>query len=688
MPQHTLYLLPQPKHVEPLDGTFRLDADTQILLLPACAEGVVRSARALQRELETTTGLRPPIVRTARPARTENVILLLDDPGQAQAYMPRADLSAFDGLAAKGDQAYAVHLSPQRILAGGTGEMVAHLAVQTLRQMARAHGTRWPALRLRDWPAIPYRGVMLDVSRGKVPTLDTLKEIVDLLSLFKMNVLQLYTEHTFHFAHHPRIGQGCGSLTVDDILALDAYARSRYVELQPNLQSFGHCAHILSMPEYEHLAESAARWSLCPTDEGTYELLDDLYADLLPAFASTTLNVGCDETYDLGKGRSAARATEIGLGRLYLEHILRLRELAAKYGRRIQLWGDILLHYPDLVLELPEDVTLLDWHYEAEDDYPSVRLFAESGRRFWVCPGTSSWNTLFPRIENANANICTLARMAAEHGGEGLLNTDWGDYGHYQPTGQSYYGYAYGGEQAWTGGQTPDDAFDAAFARQHFGPEGEQVVATIRSLGRLNTLEGMPLRNASRSVYALLDEPLVGSVMDAVPEATLREMVSTCREAQSALRSAVSSVRDPLTVEEMAFSARLMEYAARKVLASQSLRGALDSLAGGDGDGRDVLEGGVETLRALDAELVGLREQFRDLWHRRARHSEIDISLGHIEGVRARFRMAEEWLRERLRQLDSGEPPDYDLADYAQGAEGYLVLGQAARKRWEELGLR
>ncbi|NLV73403.1 MAG: family 20 glycosylhydrolase [Chloroflexi bacterium] len=256
------------------------------------------------------------------------------------------------------------------------------------------------------------------------------------MALFKMNVLQFYTEHTFHFARHPRIGQDCGSLTPQDILELDAYCRDRHLELMPNLQSFGHCEHILNLPEYRPLAESAALWSLSLADEGSYQLLDELYGDMLPSFTSRTLNIGCDETYDLGKGRSAAVVEAQGLGRVYLGHILRLRELAAHYGFQIQLWGDILLHHPQLVSEVPDDVTLLDWHYEAADDYPSTKLFGEHQRRFWVCPDTSSWNTLFPRIENSNGNIKTLARVGIEHGAGGMLNTDWDDGGHYQPLGQ------------------------------------------------------------------------------------------------------------------------------------------------------------------------------------------------------------------------------------------------------------
>jgi hexosaminidase len=683
MTEQDFCLIPQPKEARNGHGHFRLDEDTAILLLPGAGEQEHFLARMLQQEIRESAGPSVPILKMARPDRKHNSILLVSDLQAAVAFWGNLP-DAANQVSDHGQQAYFVDITPDCVIAGGQGATALHYAVQTLRQIARAQAALWPTLQIVDWPTLAYRGVMMDASRGKVPTLDTLKEVVDQLCLFKANVLQLYTEHTFDFPHHPRIGQGCGPLTEDDMLALDAYARPRGVELMPNLNSFGHCAHMLALPEYQHLAESAAGWSLCPTDEGTYTLLDDLCADLLPAFSSRIFNVGCDETWDLGKGRSAEAVAARGTGRVYLEHIVRLRELAARYGCRIQLWGDILLHYPELVPELPEDVTLLDWHYEAEKDYPSLKVFASSGRPFWVCPGTSSWNTLFPRIENSNGNIRTLARQGAEQGAQGLLNTDWGDNGHYQPLGQCWYGYVYGAEQAWSGGQTEDAAFDRRFGKLFFGPGGEKVAQVMRELGRLNALPGMPLPNASRSIYALLDEPLVGEAAPALPAATLEEIVRVCGEAQDTLRALWAASRDPLSIDEMIYSARMMSYAARKALASQQIRAAL---AATDGPGGEQLSQAIVTWHALDGELVNLGELFEKLWMARAHRSEIDVTLAYFAALRQRYAAAECWCQERLDQLLAGQTPSYDLGEYARAGADYEVLGQGYWRRWSKLGL-
>ncbi|MEA3407344.1 MAG: family 20 glycosylhydrolase [Chloroflexota bacterium] len=690
MSRKELHIVPRPKRVEWTEGIFTLDDDTQIALLPGAGEAEAFAARSLQKEIEEATGLDLPLIKISRPVREDNFILLTADDAAAGDWLgePVPWAGEVDEEEAHGQQLYHLHVSPQRVVAGGQGTLALHYAVQTLRQVARMEHARWPAFYIRDWPSLAYRGVMLDISRGKVPTLETFKRMIDYLSLYKINVLQLYTEHTFKSPHHPRIGEDCGSLTSEDILALDDYAYRRHVELMPNLQSFGHRSHTLNTPGYTHLAESdAARWSLCPVDEGTYDLLKDLYDDFLPAFRSRIFNVDCDETWDLGKGRSAEAVAERGVGRVYLEHILRLYELARRHGCRIQLWGDILLQHPELVSELPKDVILLDWHYQASDDYPSVRTFAQSGRAFWVCPGTSSWNALFPRIENANVNIRTLARLGSQHGAEGLLNTDWGDHGHYQPLGLSWYGYAYGAEQSWTGGETEDADFEARFGPVFFGASGARVVEGIRRLAALNALPGMDRRNASNSVYALLDEPLVGEMVEHIPAETLEEIVDVCRETQQELRSALPQSRAPLTIKEMVYSADMMAYAAHKVRTSQAIRDELAALAEGAEEGEERLREAISALRDLDAELVQLKQDFETIWLRRARRAEISITLDHFAGLRERYARAQEWLEKRLDQLETGQTPSYDLDAYTQEAQGYEILGQAFWKRMHEAGV-
>jgi hypothetical protein len=676
-----LRLLPQPKQLSRLEGSFSLDTDTYIFIPAQASDAAFFSARQLQDELCHAACPRVPIVKVfALPHSGSPMkrILMICGKEQAAAFgveppqismvlQEREDQEPIAG------QAYSLTITATDITLYATTPTGLFYAVQTLRQLVRLHGRTLPALVIQDWPALCYRGVMLDVSRRKVPTLDTLKQLAEELSHYKLNVLQLYTEHTFQFPTHPKIGAGCGSLSSQDILELDRFCRARHVELMPNLQSFGHARNTLLIPEYQHLAETDLLWTLSPAFEETYTLLDDLYADMLPAFTSKTFNLDCDETWDLGQGASEALADEIGVGRVYLNHILRVRELAARYGRRIQVWGDILLHHPQLIGEVPDDVVLLDWHYDPADEYPSVETFAEAGRRFWVCPGVGSWNCLFPRLYGANVNIRNLVRDGVAAGAEGVLNTDWGDYGHYQFLGLSWYGYVFGAAQGWSGGTTEDEEFEAAFGSHFLGPEQEAVMEVLHKLARTNDLPGVHRPNRSHTVLALFDEPLTGGTVegeDALPAETLVEMETLACEAAAALDQLAPDHPRELTLREMASAARLTAYAARKVALSQEIR---QGLRDPDLDADRVYEY-IMALKVLDVELEGLRAEFESLWLARARRSEMHVALGYYAGLRVRYEAAIRWLEEQRQALVEGKPVDVDLDTYDAG--DYRTLWQ------------
>jgi hypothetical protein len=571
-------------------------------------------------------------------------------------------------------QAYAIDVAPTRIILHADTPTGLFYAVQTLRQIVRLNGRTLSALSIRDWPTLPCRGLLLDISRRKVPTVETLKQLAAELSHCKLNVLQLYTEHTFQFPRHPQIGAGCGSLSSQDILELDEFCHARHVELMPNLQSFGHARNTLLIPQYRHLAETQDMlWTLSPAFEETYTLLDELYADMLPAFTSATFNVDCDETWDLGKGAGKDSTDKLGVGRVYLNHILRVRELAARYGRRIQVWGDILLHHPDLIGEMPDDVTLLDWRYDPADEYPSAQIFAKAGRRFWVCPGVGSWNSLFPRLYGANVNIRNFVRDGVAAGAAGMLNTDWGDGGHYQPLGLSWYGYVFGAAQGWSGGTTGDEDFDTAFGPLFFGSQHAAIMEALHQLARTNDLPGVYRPNVSYTALALFDEPLTGITVtgeETLPAETLVQMRELAERAAATCDSLAAGHPRELILREMASVACLTAYAARKTALSQEIRRGLR-------DPQVTAErvyDYITALRALDVELEHLRAEFETLWLARARRSEIHVALGYYAGLRMRYKAAVAWLEAQRQALLKGEPVDADLKTYDTG--GYRTLWQ------------
>ena len=344
------------------------------------------------------------------------------------------------------------------------------------------------------------RSYMLDISRDKVPTMGTLKQLVEILEKFNYNQLQLYTEHTFAYSKHEAVWKDASPMTG--------------IDLVPNQNSFGHLERWLVKPEYNHLAElphggAPLPWggfkkdptTLCPTDPASLEFLAGLYDELLPNFESRLFNIGCDETFDLlGEGRSAAAVKEKGEGRVYLEFLLKVAELVRKRGKRPMFWGDVILRHPELVPELPKDLIALDWGYEGNHPFmDEAAKFAAAGLDFYVCPGTSSWNSLAGRVENMRENMIAAERAGHLHGAKGFMVTDWGDGGHWQPLAASLPGLILGGNLAYSGASAAkmdlEDALNAVM--------GVPLGGTLLRLGTLY-LRGGALRANASELFRIL----------------------------------------------------------------------------------------------------------------------------------------------------------------------------------------
>ena len=324
-------------------------------------------------------------------------------------------------------------------------------AAATLRQWLASHGRQTArglevaAVEIEDRPDFPIRGAMLDVSRNRVPTMAYLERLIDRLADWKVNHLQLYVEHTYAYEDHEDVWRHASPFTAAEIRSLDAYCRERFIELAPNQNSFGHFHRWLVHDRYRPLAEvpegfrhpfsvDPEPFSLCATDPRVLELLGGLYDELLPQFVSRRFNVGLDETFDLGRGHSAEACAERGKPAVYLDFLRQVHGLVTDRGRQMLFWGDIILEHPEVIDQIPEDAVALCWGYEAGHPFADqCGRLAASGREFWVCPGTSSWNSFGGRLHNAVANLANAATAGFDAGASGLLVTDWGDHGHLQP---------------------------------------------------------------------------------------------------------------------------------------------------------------------------------------------------------------------------------------------------------------
>ncbi len=514
----------------------------------------------------------------------------------------------------------------------------AYYAKQTLTQLKRlaTWGVALPNVRVTDWPDLAHRGVMVDISRDKVPTMATLRQTVDLLASLKVNQLQLYTEHTFTYAAHEVVWQNASPMTAEQVRELDAYCAERFIELVPNQNCFGHFERWLKHPAYADLAETpdgfVDAWgqhrpagTLSPLDARSIALVDGLLSEILPCFKSNRVNVGCDETFELGQGHSATACAERGVGRVYLEYLNKVIGCAKRFGRAAQYWGDVVLEHPGLVSELPSDAVALLWGYEADHPFDEqAQRFAEAGVPFYVCPGTSGWNSFVGRTPNMRNNIARATKGACEHGAAGLLITDWGDHGHWQPLPVSWAGYAWGAAMSWARGANGAlnlaRALDLHVYRDRAGVMGRHTL----ELGGAYRLCGKPIHNAAWPAR-LMYEPVVDLPHD-VTACTMRNAAEAVEAAIAALPRARMERNDAELIQK--------EW---QLAADLFMHGCKIGVARCDANRAPIAALAANVRQSLSRALGELITQHETIWRQRNREGGLIDSAGRLRKLQQMY---------------------------------------------------
>lgn len=522
-------------------------------------------------------------------------------------------------------QGYRLAVTPDAVTIEAADQPGLFYGRQTLAQLRLAHGPSLPVVSVEDWPEVAVRGVMLDVSRDKVPTLDTLKALVDRLAGWKVNHLQLYVEHTFAYRNHPEVWAAADPLTPDDVAELDAYCRQRHVELAPNQNCLGHFERWLRHDRYRPLALPES-WTdpwgrahpictLDPSHPGTRELVHELLGELVPCFPGAAhAHVGLDEPYGLPHAR---------LGD-YLDHLAALRALPVLDGREMLVWGDVLGAHPDRLRRLPDGVTVCEWGYHP--GYPWAERAAalvDAGQPFWVCPGTLTWLSLGGRLADALANIRAAVDEGVAHGARGVLTCDWGDYGHLQYLPVSEAPLAWAAALAWCPETNADLDLDAATSIHVWDEPTGELARAVRLLGRAADGIGGKTYNISPLLVQLYYPEVRLGVGDtaAMTVEDVAGAEALLAEVPGALDAARSRREDAELVQaELRTTARLLTLACRDVTARLQGDGTLGSVP-------------PSTLRDLASELGAIVQEHRRLWLARNRPGGLEDSAERLTSL-------------------------------------------------------
>lgn len=387
---------------------------------------------------------------------------------------------------------YQLKISADRIEIKASSAAGAFYAVQTLRQLLM-QGREIPCMEIYDAPEFAYRGFYHDVTRGRIPTVATLKELIDKAAMYKLNSFQIYVEHSFAFREYEEANRGQEPLTADEIREIDAYCRERFIDFVPSLSCFGHLYALLETDKYKHLCElenyvpREHLWSermghhtIDVSNPESFELICSLIDQYMPLFSSQYFNICCDETFDLGRGRNQGKDT----GELYVGFVSKLIDYIESKGKTAMLWGDIVLQHFDRAADISEKAVLLNWTYNRYPSFDNVQKFREAGKTQIVCPGVSCWSRTVEYLPDACDNIRSLVAFAKICGAKGVLNTGWGDSGHMCDPRNVACGLILGAAESWNPGGAGDEYFKEAVCVLNYRNMDKTVVDLIYDINR------------------------------------------------------------------------------------------------------------------------------------------------------------------------------------------------------------
>ena len=419
-------------------------------------------------------------VKANRPSAFR-VVLLRQRSAEAARVLAEAKQS-FDSpmhdegyvLVVRGREAYVIGATSAGVFYG----------IQTLKQLVTGRGvdTKTQAVAIRDWPAMKYRGIDDDLSRGPFPTLDFQKHQIQVFASMKINVYSPYFEHTLAYAANPLPAPPGSAMSPADVAELVKFARQYHVTIIPEQESFGHLHHVLLYDQYSALAETPHGTVLAPGQPGSIDLIKSWFDEIAKEFPGPFLHIGADETFDLGTGQTRNEVQKRGLGPVYADFLTQIDEALKPLHRKLLFWGDVATSDPSLVKYLPKDMIAVPWVYWHKQNYDSDILpFKQQGIETWVAPGDANWSMMYPDTGIAFDNIQGFIRDGQRLGSTGALTTVWNDDGE-GLFNLDWYSVMFGAAASWQPGESNIAAYKNAFAPVFFGDTSGNVYEAWQEL--------------------------------------------------------------------------------------------------------------------------------------------------------------------------------------------------------------
>ncbi|HUB01835.1 MAG TPA: beta-N-acetylhexosaminidase [Terriglobales bacterium] len=606
----SLKLLPAPREVRINKGKWLVRSSTRILI--SNPEDRF-SAETLQEEIRDRTGVRLAIEAAESVPKTTGHISLgrLGDRG-LRAYLESQGVKIEEVT----EQGYVIRASEDGVIVAAHTAQGLFYGVQTLRQLLHGEGKTLtiPRVSIRDWPSMEWRGVSDDISRGPIPTIDYLKFQIRTLAEYKINLLGFNMENVFDFQTHPLVAPRGAALTPAEIKELVAYAAKHFITILPEQQAFGHLHQFLKYETYWDVAETPHGHVLTPTNPKTYDLIRQVYGEVVPMFPGPFFHIGSDETFELGQGQTKSLAASEGLGRVYLEHLQKVFGIMQPYHKQLMFWGDIAVKYPELLSILPKEMIAVPWDYDPKPSYENIITpYTNAGLRVVVAPGVNNWGVVWPNFEAAFVNIRNFTRDGQSHHGFGQLNTIWHDDGE-TLTDMAWPGLIFGAAASWQSGESNIEDFKKSFDWAFYRNEDSTFEEAIENLDRSHALlTGQKVGNASNELFWSDPFSSEGAAMEA------RALPAT-HDLRLAAESAIESLHHNRekaelhreTLDDVAFAAWRLDTLGLKIQFTSEIDHFYWDAYQNQTDPKRV-EGDLDLIIGINGRLESLRDSITEL---------------------------------------------------------------------------
>ena len=606
-----IHILPTPQQVEPQEGQFIWD-DKVVLTYDASDAEISQVVSLLRSDLEQIS---------------PNKMLFSRGVVKGKHFV---ELIKTDHLrvSENEDQAYRLTVNRNFIRMEATTSAGLFYATQSLKQLYRyaflksADGNiAIPCMTITDWPNFKIRAWQDDISRGPIVSMDYLKRLLPQMAECKLNAFSLYTEHTFKTKCHPDVAP-TDAFTAEEIKELEEFCKPYHIQIIGNQQCFGHFEEILCNPFYSDLADT--KWNLNPAKEESYKFLEDHLKEVAKAYKSPYFNINCDETECLGQGKAKAYVDSIGAETVYYQHINRVNRMLRPYRKRVMMWGDIADKHPEILDNLDKDIFLIAWSYDGRDDFNDfLQPYVNSGRKFFVAPGVSLSERVWPKHYEFKANITNLCRDGYKNGALGVINTCWDDFGE-SLTNCALLGLVYGAEMSWNAVSTHDRNTEVNFTIHFLGNTTNEICEHLDEVSEWTKIDGI-------GKFSAMTEPLVpfypALVDDSIKALNQRAFVSLSALEKTLISDKIQVKQNPEFFDNALYAVHRMQWCAERNLVRYQLYRTYN-----DPNEANVTKS-KKMIHNLIASLHDLKNEYVKVWNIESRPYWLDINMKKYDDV-------------------------------------------------------